>query len=609
MCGIVGILGKEAVAADLVDALRRLEYRGYDSAGVATVENGRLDRRRAEGKLKNLELRLSNNPLQGRTGLGHTRWATHGRPVEHNAHPHMNGRVAVVHNGIIENFQELREELSAKGHKFETETDTETVLHLVSDCLDRGLAPIEAASSALKRLRGAFALGIIFAGEDDLMIGARNGPPLAIGHGNGEMYLGSDAIALAPFTDTITYLEDGDWAVLTREGAQIFNVDGARAVRPAVKSVASSLLVDKGNFRHFMAKEIHEQPEVIGRTLANYVDFANGRVMLPDLGVDPAKLERIAISACGTAYFAGLVGKYWLERYARIPVEIDIASEFRYREPPLAKEGLAIFVSQSGETADTLATLRYCRSQGQRIAAIVNVRTSTIAREADAVLPTLAGPEIGVASTKAFTSQLAVLACLAIGLGRVRGTIGAAEEAELVKALGELPRHIASVLRGEARYEALAHHLAKAQDVLYLGRGASYPVALEGALKLKEISYIHAEGYAAGELKHGPIALIDEKVPVIVVAPEDDLLEKTVSNLQEVAARGGRIILLSSADPARAGCPLDAHLQVPRVPAAHPFINPLLYAVPVQLIAYHTAVFMGTDVDQPRNLAKSVTVE
>jgi glucosamine--fructose-6-phosphate aminotransferase (isomerizing) len=609
MCGIVGILGKEAVAADLVDALRRLEYRGYDSAGVATVENGRLDRRRAEGKLKNLELRLSNNPLQGRTGLGHTRWATHGRPVEHNAHPHMNGRVAVVHNGIIENFQELREELSAKGHKFETETDTETVLHLVSDCLDRGLAPIEAASSALKRLRGAFALGIIFAGEDNLMIGARNGPPLAIGHGDGEMYLGSDAIALAPFTDTITYLEDGDWAVLTRQGAQIFNVEGAGVVRPAVKSVASSLLVDKGNFRHFMAKEIHEQPEVIGRTLANYVDFANGRVILPDLGVTPAKLERIAISACGTAYFAGLVGKYWLERYARIPVEIDIASEFRYREPPLAKEGLAIVVSQSGETADTLATLRYCRSQGQRIAAIVNVRTSTIAREADAVLATLAGPEIGVASTKAFTSQLAVLACLAIGLGRARGTIGAAEETELVKALGEVPRHVASVLRGEARYEALAHHLAKARDVLYLGRGASYPVALEGALKLKEISYIHAEGYAAGELKHGPIALIDEKVPVIVVAPEDDLLDKTVSNLQEVAARGGRIILLSSADPARAGCPLDAQLQVPRVPAAHPFINPLLYAVPVQLIAYHTAVFMGTDVDQPRNLAKSVTVE
>jgi glucosamine--fructose-6-phosphate aminotransferase (isomerizing) len=609
MCGIVGILGKEAVAGGLVDALRRLEYRGYDSAGVATVENGHLDRRRAEGKLRNLELRLASNPLQGRTGLGHTRWATHGRPVEHNAHPHMNGRVAVVHNGIIENFQELKDELTAKGHRFDTETDTETVLHLVSDYLDQGLPPVEAAKSALRRLRGAFALGLIFAGEDNLMIGARQGPPLAIGYGNGEMYLGSDAIALAPFTDTITYLEDGDCAVLFREGAEFFGSDGSRVQRTPIKSVASSLLVDKGNFRHFMAKEIHEQPEVIGHTLANYIDFANGNVTLPDLGVDPAKLDSVAISACGTAYFAGLVGKYWLERYARLPVEIDIASEFRYREPPLKPGGLAVFVSQSGETADTLATLRYCKSQGQRVAAIVNVRTSTIAREADAVLPTLAGPEIGVASTKAFTSQLAVLACLAIGLGRARGTLTGAEEAELVKALGEVPRHIATVLRGEARYEALAHQLAKAQDVLYLGRGASYPVALEGALKLKEISYIHAEGYAAGELKHGPIALIDEKVPVIVVAPEDELFEKTISNLQEVAARGGRIVLLSSAAPDRAGCPLDMGLQVPPVAAAHHFTNPLLYAIPVQLIAYHTAVFMGTDVDQPRNLAKSVTVE
>jgi glucosamine--fructose-6-phosphate aminotransferase (isomerizing) len=606
MCGIVGILGKDAVATDLVDALRRLEYRGYDSAGVATVEDGHLDRRRAEGKLKNLEQRLRSHPLQGRTGLGHTRWATHGKPVEHNAHPHMNDQVAVVHNGIIENFQELKEELSTKGHRFETETDTETVLHLVSDYLAQGLPPVEAAKRALQRLRGAFALGLIFAGDDDLMIGARQGPPLAIGHGAGEMYLGSDAIALAPFTDTITYLEDGDWAVLTRDKAQVYNLDGQPVQRAAIKSTASSLLVDKGNFRHFMAKEIHEQPEVIGHTLANYVDFARGTVTLPELGLDPAGTDRIAISACGTAYFAGLIGKYWLERYARVPVEIDIASEFRYREPPLAPGGLAVFVSQSGETADTLATLRYCRSQGQRIAAIVNVRTSTIAREADAILPTLAGPEIGVASTKAFTSQLAVLACLAIGLGRARKVIGAAQEAELVRALGEVPRHIATILRSEARYEALAHQLAKAQDVLYLGRGSSYPIALEGALKLKEISYIHAEGYAAGELKHGPIALIDERVPVILVAPEDDLFEKTVSNLQEVAARGGRIVLLSGADPARAGCPLEAHLSVP---AAHPFTNPILYAIPVQLIAYHTAVFMGTDVDQPRNLAKSVTVE
>ena len=594
------------MAADLVDALRRLEYRGYDSAGIATVEDGRLDRRRAEGKLKNLELRLSNQPLQGRTGLGHTRWATHGRPVEHNAHPHMNERAAVVHNGIIENFQELKEELAAKGHKFETETDTETVLHLVSEYLAQGLSPVDATKSALQRLRGAFALGIIFAGEDNLMIGARQGPPLAIGHGEGQMYLGSDAIALAPLTQTITYLEDGDCAVLTREKVEIFDLAGSPVERTAVKSVASSLLVDKGNFRHFMAKEIHEQPEVISHTLANYIDFSRGCVSLPDLGVDPAALDRVVISACGTAYFAGLVGKYWLERYARLPVEIDVASEFRYREPPLTAGGLAILVSQSGETADTLATLRYCKSQGQRIAAIVNVRTSTIAREADTVLPILAGPEIGVASTKAFTCQLAVLACLAIGLGRARGTISAAEEAELVRALGEVPRHISTILRGEDRYEKLAHRLATARDVLYLGRGASYPVALEGALKLKEISYIHAEGYAAGELKHGPIALIDEKVPVIVVAPEGDLFEKTVSNLQEVAARGGRIVLLSDASPARAGCTLEAHLPVP---TAHALTNPLLYAVPVQLIAYHTAVFMGTDVDQPRNLAKSVTVE
>jgi glucosamine--fructose-6-phosphate aminotransferase (isomerizing) len=606
MCGIVGILGQKPVAGELVDALRRLEYRGYDSAGVATVENGHLDRRRAEGKLKNLELRLSNQPLQGRTGLGHTRWATHGKPVERNAHPHMNERVAVVHNGIIENFQELREELSAKGHMFQTETDTETVLHLVSDYMDQGMTPVKASAAALKRLRGAFALALIFAGEDNLMIGARQGPPLAIGHGHGEMYLGSDAIALAPFTDTITYLEDGDWAVLSREKAEIFTLEDTPIERPAIKSVASSLLVDKGNFRHFMAKEIHEQPEVISHTLGHYIDFAEGRVLLPDLGVDPATISRVTISACGTAYYAGLVGKYWLERYARIPVEIDVASEFRYREPPLPKGGLSIFISQSGETADTLATLRYAKSQDQRIVSIVNVRTSTIARESDAMLPILAGPEIGVASTKAFTCQLCVLACLAIGLGRARGQLSEAQERQLVKALSEVPRHMSTLLRDEAVFERLAHDLAKARDVLYLGRGVSFPLALEGALKLKEISYIHAEGYAAGELKHGPIALIDEKVPVIVVAPADELYEKTVSNMQEVAARGGRIILLSNAEAARAGCALEAHVPVPTV---HPFANPLLYAVPVQLLAYHTAVFMGTDVDQPRNLAKSVTVE
>jgi glucosamine--fructose-6-phosphate aminotransferase (isomerizing) len=606
MCGIVGILGKKPVAGDIVDALRRLEYRGYDSAGVATVENGQLDRRRAEGKLKNLELRLSNQPLQGHTGIGHTRWATHGKPVERNAHPHMNDRVAVVHNGIIENFQELREELTGKGHEFQTETDTETVLHLVTEYMNQGRSPAEAAKAALQRLQGAFALAIIFAGEGNVMIGARQGPPLAIGHGEGEMYLGSDAIALAPFTDTITYLEDGDCAVLTREKAEIFAFDGRKVERPSIKSVASSLLVDKGNFRHFMAKEIHEQPEVIGHTLANYVDLAEARAGLPELGFDPAAVTQISASACGTAYYAGLVGKYWLERYARIPVEVDIASEFRYREPPLPKGGVSLFITQSGETADTLATLRYCKAQGQRIASIVNVRTSTIARESDVVLPTLAGPEIGVASTKAFTCQLSALACLSIALGRVRGTIDAAQEQQLIRALAEIPRHISTLLRNEAIYEQLAHELAKASDVLYLGRGINYPIALEGALKLKEISYIHAEGYAAGELKHGPIALIDETVPVIVVAPQDELFDKTVSNMQEVAARGGKLIMISDAPPERAGCALQAHIPMPKV---HPFTNPLLYAVPVQLLAYHTAVLMGTDVDQPRNLAKSVTVE
>ena len=606
MCGIVGILGNKPVAGELVDALRRLEYRGYDSAGVATVEGGRLDRRRAEGKLRNLEARLHEQPLKGTTGIGHTRWATHGKPVERNAHPHMNDRVAVVHNGIIENFQELKAELAAKGHTFQTETDTETVLHLVSENLDRGMKPVEAARHALKRLRGAFALGIIFAGEHNLLIGARNGPPLAVGHGQGEMYLGSDAIALAPFTDAITYLEDGDWVVLSREKAEIFDLDGRPVERATIKTQASGLLVDKGNHRHFMAKEIHEQPEVIGHTLANYVDLATGRVRPMDLGIDLASIERVNISACGTAYYAGLVGKYWIERFARVPVEIDVASEFRYREPPLGKGGLAVFVSQSGETADTLASLRYCKSGGQRIAAVVNVRTSTIAREAHAVLPTLAGPEIGVASTKAFSCQLTVLACLALALGRARGAITEAQEVELVRAMTEVPRLISTLVRDESAFEKLALDLSKARDVLYLGRGTSYPLALEGALKLKEISYIHAEGYAAGELKHGPIALIDENVPVIVVAPHDELHEKTVSNMQEVAARGGQIVLVSDGPASSAGCAVHTHIQMPK---AHPFTAPLLYAVPMQLIAYHTAVQMGTDVDQPRNLAKSVTVE
>ena len=606
MCGIVGILGKSSVATDLVDALRRLEYRGYDSAGIATVESDHLERRRAEGKLKNLEKRLLSEPLAGRTGIGHTRWATHGRPTERNAHPHMTAEVSVVHNGIIENFRELRADLEKKGHVFDTDTDTEAVVHLISHHMQQGLSPVEAVRAALGELQGAFALGIIFAGHDDLMIAARQGSPLAIGHGTGEMYLGSDAIALAPFTDSITYLDEGDWAVMHRSGVEIYDRAGNRVDRPVVKSVASSLLVDKGNHRHFMAKEIHEQPEVISHTLANYIDMAAGQVRFPDLGIDLAKVTRLTISACGTAYYAGLVGKYWIEQFARVPVEIDIASELRYREAPLPEGGLAVFVSQSGETADTLATLRYCKAGGQRIASIVNVRTSTIARESHAALPTLAGPEIGVASTKAFTCQLSVLACLAIALGRARGTISESKEQEMVQALMEVPRHISSIIRNEQQFVTIAQELSKARDVLYLGRGTSYAIALEGALKLKEISYIHAEGYAAGELKHGPIALIDENVPVIVVAPEDALFEKTVSNMQEVAARGGKIILISNASADKVSCGLAAHIEMPASPS---FTTPLLYAVPTQLLAYHTAVVMGTDVDQPRNLAKSVTVE
>ena len=606
MCGIVGILGKSSVSTNLVDALRRLEYRGYDSAGIATVEGLRIERRRAEGKLRNLERRLVTEPLAGWTGIGHTRWATHGCPTERNAHPHMTGKVSVVHNGVIENFRELQTRLEARGHIFETDTDTEAIVHFITDELDQGAAPVAAVRKALQELRGAFALGIIFAGEDDLMIAARKGSPLAIGHGSGEMYLGSDAIALAPFTDAITYLEEGDWAVLRRSGAEIFNLDGIRVERPLDKAVASTLLIDKGNYRHFMVKEIHEQPEVISRTLANYLDMTTARVHFPDLGVDLSKVSRVTISACGTAYHAGLVAKYWVERFARVLVDIDVASEMRYREAPLPENGLAVFVSQSGETADTLATLRYARANGQRIASIVNVQTSTIARESHVALLTLAGPEIGVASTKTFTCQLSVLACLAIAIARARETITAEQEVVLVKSLMEVPRHVTSILQSDKAYVAVAHDLAKANDVFYLGRGASFPIALEGALKLKEISYIHAEGCAAGELKHGPIALIDDTMPIVVVAPENDLFEKTVSNLQEVAARGGQVILISDADPEKVGCKLTGHISMPKV---DPFVTPMIYAVPTQLIAYQTAVFIGTDVDQPRNLAKSVTVE
>jgi glutamine---fructose-6-phosphate transaminase (isomerizing) len=606
MCGIVGVLGRGPVAEQLVDALKRLEYRGYDSAGVATVENGHLGRRRAEGKLRNLEDRLKREPLMGDTGIGHTRWATHGKPVEANAHPHMTELVSVVHNGIIENFRELKDELIRDGAAFTSDTDTEVIAHLITRELTAGNDPVRATYNALKRLQGAFALAMIFRGYNDLMIVARQGSPLAVGLGDGEMFVGSDAIALAPFTDAILYLEDGDWAVLTRKGIAIRDRNGKAVERPVTRSLASALMVDKGNHRHFMAKEIHEQPEVIGHTLAAYVDLGANRVDIPALPFDFAALNRLSMSACGTAFYACLVAKYWFERWARLPVDVDIASEFRYRETALDSGGAALFMSQSGETADTLATLRYCRAQGQHIVSIVNVRESSIARESDAVLPTLAGPEIGVASTKAFTCQLTVLACLAIAAGKARGMIGPALEAELVQALGEVPRHMATVLRDERPYETLAHRLSKARDVLYLGRGSSYPIALEGALKLKEISYIHAEGYAAGELKHGPIALIDENMPVIVIAPRDDLYDKTVSNMQEVAARGGKIVLVSDADPASTGCAIATHLAVPPV---HRFVAPLVYAVPVQLIAYHTAVFMGTDVDQPRNLAKSVTVE
>jgi glucosamine--fructose-6-phosphate aminotransferase (isomerizing) len=608
MCGIVGILGRAPVAERLVDSLKRLEYRGYDSAGVATLEGDRLARRRAEGKLKSLENRLETEPLSGHTGIGHTRWATHGKPTENNAHPHATERVAVVHNGIIENFRELREELEKKGTVFTTETDTEIVLHLVDDLLKQGIKPVEAVRAALSQLRGAFALGFIFAGQDDLMIGARNGPPLAIGFGQGETYLGSDAIALGPFTDSIAYLEDGDWVVLTHAGATIYDKSNAIVRRETIKHSAATALVDKANYRHFMAKEIHEQPEVVGHTLARYVDMAAERVALPiALPFDFNDIQRISITACGTASYAGFIAKYWLERFARLPVELDVASEFRYREAPLRNGDLAIFISQSGETADTLAALRYAKAQGVHTLSVVNVPTSTIARESEIVLPTLAGPEIGVASTKAFTCQLMALAALAVAAGKARGELSEADEARLVHGLIEIPRLMAAALATELQIEKLARDIAKSHDVLYLGRGTSYPLALEGALKLKEISYIHAEGYAAGELKHGPIALIDEAMPVVVIAPYDKVFEKTVSNMQEVAARGGHIILMTDAKGA-AEATVDSLVTIV-LPDMGATFTPMVYAIPVQLLAYHTAVVMGTDVDQPRNLAKSVTVE
>ena len=607
MCGIVGIIGNSQVAPLIVDALKRLEYRGYDSAGVATIENGELGRRRAEGKLVNLERRLKEEPLDGTIGIGHTRWATHGVPNETNAHPHFSHGVAIVHNGIIENFAELRAELIRDGYTFTSQTDTEVVAHLVARELARGLKPVEAAHKTLQRLEGAFALAIMFKGDDDLIVGARNGPPLAVGHGDGEMYLGSDAIALAPFTNSITYLEDGDWAVVRRNEVSIFDIAGNRVNRKRQQSLSTSFMVDKGNRRHFMEKEIHEQPEVISHTLAHYVDFVGGVSKPLDLPFDFAKIDRLAISACGTAYLAGLISKYWFERIARLPVDIDVASEFRYREMPLSDKDAAFFISQSGETADTLASLRYCRKAGMKIGAVVNVRESTMARESDVVLPTLAGPEIGVASTKAFTCQLSVLASLAVRAGVARGTVSPDEEKALIRGLSEAPRLANQVLKLDHQIEKVARDLAHYRHVLYLGRDTNFPLAMEGALKLKEISYIHAEGYAAGEMKHGPIALIDENMPVIVIAPHDRIFEKTVSNMQEVAARGGKIILITDAKgAAQSSVKTMETIILPDVPE---IISPIIYALPIQMLAYFTAVFMGTDVDQPRNLAKSVTVE
>jgi glucosamine--fructose-6-phosphate aminotransferase (isomerizing) len=611
MCGIVGILGRGPVAGRLVEALKLLEYRGYDSAGVATLDAGALARRRTSGKLINLETRLRAEPLGGAAGIGHTRWATHGAPTEANAHPHATDRVAVVHNGIIENFHTLRAEIEGAGREFSSETDTEVIAHLLTMALDRGLEPRAALADTLKRLDGAFAVAVLVAGEDDLLLAARRGSPLAIGHGDGEMFLGSDAIALSPFTRTITYLDDGDWAAISRASFEIFTEDGAHVDRRSTETSAAQDATDKGEHRHFMRKEIFEQPEVLSRTFAHYVDFATGRARIADgTSIDFSNVSRLAMSACGTASYAAQIGRYWFERFARLPVEIDIASEFRYREPPLdveAGDGLALFVSQSGETADTLAALRYAAACGLRIGAIVNVATSSIAREADMILPTFAGPEIGVASTKAFTCQLAVLFALAVHAGRQRGKLPPDAEQRLLRAAIAAPRYMSEALKLDAEIESLAGDLAQASCVLYLGRGTSYPLALEGALKLKEISYIHAEGYAAGELKHGPIALIDEHVPVIVVAPSDHLFDKSVSNMQEVAARGGRIILLTDRSGAgRVTLPGVRTLVLPDVP---PEIAPIVYAIPIQLLAYHAAVARGTDVDQPRNLAKSVTVE
>ena len=607
MCGIIGIIGKDDVAERLVEGLRRLEYRGYDSAGVATVHDGEIDRRRAEGKLANLVKELGAAPLPGTTGIAHTRWATHGAPTTSNAHPHATKEVALVHNGIIENFKPLREELMARGRTFDSQTDTEVAAHLVSELVEQGASPKDAVAQVLPRLHGAFALAILFRSHPDMLIGARLGSPLVVGYGEGETYLGSDALALAPLTQRIAYLEEGDWVVITRDGAEIFDKDNAPVERPVTISGVTGELISKGNHRHYMLKEIYEQPVVVAQTLRSYLRRMEDQVSLPIPDFDLGSIRRVTIVACGTSYYAGMVAKYWFEQFARVPVDIDVASEFRYRAPVMEEGGLMIVISQSGETADTLAALRHARAEGQKIAAVVNVPTSTMAREADLLLPTNAGPEIGVASTKAFTCQLAVLAAFAANLARAKGRLDAKAEKELVRHLSEAPAALNAALAYDESIEGMAHLIAGARDVLYLGRGPDYPLALEGALKLKEISYIHAEGYAAGEMKHGPIALIDDKVPVIVLAPSGPLFEKTVSNMQEVQARGGKVVLISDYDGVQAageGC--MATITMPKV---HPLIAPMVYAVPVQLLAYHVAVAKGTDVDQPRNLAKSVTVE
>jgi glucosamine--fructose-6-phosphate aminotransferase (isomerizing) len=607
MCGIIGIIGKAPVTPLLVDALKRLEYRGYDSAGVATLVNGHIERRRAEGKLVNLEARLASEPLAGTIGIGHTRWATHGKPSERNAHPIATARVAVVHNGIIENFQELKDELLAEGRRFESDTDTEVVAQLLTSLLERGLTPEQAMGGAMERLRGAFALVALFNGRHDILLGARRGSSLAIGYGEGAMYIGTDALALAPFTKRVSYLEDDDWVVVRADGCTVYH--GKTEVKREVReSGISGEMIGKGNHRHFMLKEIHEQPAVIGDTLHTYLDPATRRVTLPELPLDWTRVSRITMTACGTAFYACLVAKYWFESLARLPVEAEVASELRYREPPLPDDGVCIAVSQSGETVDTLAAIRYAKANRQTILSVVNVPESAIARESHAVLPTLAGPEIGVASTKAFTTQLTVLLATAIAAGRARGTLSAAEEARHASGLIELPALINEALNREPQYRQISEDvLAAARDVLYLGRGTSFPIALEGALKLKEISYIHAEGYAAGEMKHGPIALIDELVPVVVVAPSDAIFDKTASNFEQVKARGGKLVLMTdAAGAARLGSQAVATIVLPPI---DPVVAPILYTVPVQMLAYYTAVAKGTDVDQPRNLAKSVTVE